>query len=113
MISSDFRISIFDCRSKIRYPKFSALILSVVLLPSASSCQQTGTVNLDANEQLFAVLAAINAAGYDAGMQIGTGDNTRQEVRGAISRRNPAVLDALSKFYETHQVADDSAATLG
>ncbi len=100
-------------KSKIQNPKFSALILSFVLLPSVARSQQAGSVNLDANEQLFDVMAAINAAGYDAGMGTETGDNTREEVRGALTRRTAAVLGDLRKFYATHQVADDAGATLG
>jgi hypothetical protein len=69
-----------------RFKVFVALVLSAVLLPSLGRSQQ-GSVNLDSNEQLFCVLAAINAAGYDAGLGTETGDNTREEVRGVLSRR--------------------------
>ena len=93
--------------------RFSALILSFVLLPVAARCQQAGSVNLNSNEQLFCVLAAINTAGYDAGLGVETGDNTREEVRSALSRRSAAVVGDLRKFYATHQVADDPGATLG
>jgi tetratricopeptide (TPR) repeat protein len=101
-----------NTRSKIQDPKLGALILSLVLLPAMGRSQQ-GSVNLDSNEQLFCVLAAINAAGYDAGLGTETGDNTREEVRGVLSRRNASVLSDLQKFYTAHQVADDSGATLG
>jgi len=79
-------------RSKI-HPRVGALILSLVLLPSVGRTQQ-GSVNLDSNEQLFCVLAAINAAGYDAGLGTGTGDNTREEVRGVLSRRPAPAVNA-------------------
>jgi tetratricopeptide (TPR) repeat protein len=98
-------------KSKIHL-KVGALILSLVLLPAMGRSQQ-GSVNLDSNEQLFCVLAAINAAGYDAGLGTETGDNTREEVRGALSRRNASVLSDLRKFYTAHQVADNAGATLG
>jgi tetratricopeptide (TPR) repeat protein len=91
---------------------FGALVLSIALLPIVGLCQQGG-VNLDSNEQLFCVLAAINAAGYDVGVRTETGDNTREEVRGALSRRNAPVLSDLRKFYGTHQVTNDPGATLG
>jgi len=99
-------------KSKLQSPRLGVLILSLALLPSLGRSQQ-GSVNLDSNEQLFCVLAAINAAGYDAGLGIETGDNTREEVRGALSRQNAPVLSDLRKFYTAHQVADDSGATLG
>ena len=97
-----------DQRSKV----FGALIVSASLLPVVGLCQQ-GSVNLDSNEQVFCVLAAINAAGYDAGLGTETGNNTREEVRGALSRRNAPVLSDLRKFYTTHQVTNDAGATLG
>jgi tetratricopeptide (TPR) repeat protein len=102
-------------KSKTQDPKFKALgalVFSVVLLPCLGRCQQ-GSVNLSSSEQLFCVLAAINAAGYDAGLGTETGDNTREEVRGVISRGNAPVINDLRKFYAAHQVADDSGATLG
>ncbi len=91
----------------------AALLLGLVLLPAALWPQQPGNVSLDSSEQLFCVLAAINAAGYDAGLTVETGDNTREEVRNALARRRIPVLDDLRKFYATHQVGDDSGATLG
>ena len=99
-------------KSKTQNPKFWALILSFVLLPALGRSQQ-GSVNLDSNEQLFCVLAAINAAGYDAGLGTETGDNTREEVRGVLSRRPAPAVNELRKFYASHHVADDSGATLG
>jgi tetratricopeptide (TPR) repeat protein len=107
--SFDFRVSTANPTSKILAP----LVLSCLLLPSVARSQQAGSVNLDSNEQLFYVLAAINAAGYDSGLGIETSDNTRQEVRSLLSRRSAPVLGDLGKFYVTHQVADDPGATLG
>jgi tetratricopeptide (TPR) repeat protein len=101
-------------KSKIKNRKYrvpGVLVLSAALLPAVGRSQQGG-VNLDSNEQLFCVLAAINAAGYDAGLGTETGDNTREEVRGVLSRRNAPVLSDLRKFYTTHQVTDDPGATL-
>jgi tetratricopeptide (TPR) repeat protein len=102
-------------RSKTRNQKlnvFVTLFFGAVMFTSLGRSQQ-GSVNLDSNEQLFCVLAAINAAGYDAGVGNETGDNTRDEVRSVLFRRNPPVLSDLRKFYTAHQVADDSVATLG
>src|SRR5215831_15748080 len=54
--------------------------------PGVGSAQQ-GNVILDTNERLFCVLAAINAAGYDAGAESSTGNNTRTEIRAYLARQ--------------------------
>ncbi|HUI40529.1 MAG TPA: hypothetical protein VL523_01025 [Terriglobia bacterium] len=68
--------------------------------------QQNGNVTLTANEPLFATLAAINAAGYDAGLSSEPPSGTRMEVRAWCTSRHPAVLPALTQFYQDHRMAD-------
>jgi len=78
-----------------------------------SAQQQQGNVILDTNEQLFCVLAAINAAGYDAGAESATGGSTRNEVRAYLAGQKVLVLPELRRFYANHQLANDTAADLG
>ena len=69
---------------------------------------------LDANIQLFTVLAAANAAGFDVGMdsslyQVAPAPGTpnigqlRLEIRKALAGKNIAVLDDLKRAYEKHK----------
>jgi tetratricopeptide (TPR) repeat protein len=87
------------------------LALSVSLAPqllSAASApdQQNGDVTLTPNETLFAMLAAINSAGYDTGIGSETATGTRTEVRAWCAKRNPTVVPALMQFYHDHRLSD-------
>ena len=89
------------------------LLLVWVVAPPGVSAQQPGNVILDANEQIFCVLAALNAAGYDSGLGVDTGDRTREEVRATLARKNPPILPELRKFYVEQRVAGDPGVELG
>lgn len=84
-----------------------------MLFPSAARPQSPGNVLLESNEQLFCVLAAINAAGYDTGAGSRTGSDTRRAVREYLEAQNAPVLPELKKFYAQHRLADDPAKDLG
>lgn len=71
--------------------------------------QGGGGVTLVPNDALFSVLAAINLAGYDAGLDSEPPTGTRHEARAWCARRQPEVLPALTRFYRAHQLADSSA----
>jgi hypothetical protein len=88
-------------------------LAAVLAFPSRGLAQQPGNVSLDADEQLFAVLAALNAAGYDTGMGSDSGNSVRSQVRSRLAQESVAVLPELRKFYEEHRIADDSGADLG
>ncbi len=59
---------------------------------------------LDASEQLFTVLAAANAAGYDAGLA--TSPPLRQQVRDSVSATNATVIRQLQAWYKEHRELD-------
>jgi tetratricopeptide (TPR) repeat protein len=61
---------------------------------------------LDASRALFTVLAAINAAGYDDGLNAAPSSPLRAEVRRAIEAAAPPCLDSLKKFYTLHRRDD-------
>lgn len=65
-----------------------------------------GENQLDASPALFTVLAAINAAGYDAGLESPSNHPLRRAVRQEIGRRKPASLDAIREFYRQHRQED-------
>lgn len=73
--------------------------------------QSTGNVVLESNEQIFCVLAALNAAGYDAGVR-GSGD-ARKIAREYLEAQNAPVLPDLKKFYAAHRVPTDPSRELG
>ena len=110
-----FQVSNFDfgvSNAPTRTWAARGLILACFLFPQAGRSQQ-GNVDLEANEQLFSVLAALNAAGYDAGLGVDTGDSTRRDVRALLAKKNLPILPELRKFYVDHRVTDNSGSELG
>lgn len=89
------------------------LFFLVLVLPQTGAAQQAGNVTLDSNEQLFSVLAALNASGYDTGMGVDTGTDTREVVRSYLAKKKIPVVAEIRKFYEGHKNADDPGADLG
>jgi len=85
----------------------------VFLTPSPVRPQSAGNVLLESNEQLFCVLAAINAAGYDTNLGSRTGGDTRRAVREYLLAQNAPILPELQKFYAQHRVKDDPGKDLG
>ncbi len=87
--------------------------LATLLVPRQSFAQQPANVGLEASEEIFSLLAALNAAGYDTGLAAGTVDETREDVRSELAQRNLPVLPQLQKFYSDHRIAGNSGAELG
>lgn len=60
---------------------------------------------------LFSTLAAINAAGYDAGMDSPLNDRfpLRRQIRQELAQRNIPCLAELKAFYKAHRRATDTA----
>jgi tetratricopeptide (TPR) repeat protein len=64
---------------------------------------------LDASESLFAVMAAINAAGYDADLDSAANSPLREAVRRAVAAKNPPVLKDLKEYVRAHRQSDWTA----
>jgi len=101
-----------------RHLPFIAILLgaltAVAMLPPAARAQSSeGNVLLESNEQLFCVLAALNAAGYDTGVGDRVSGDTRRLAREYLEAQNPAVLPELRKFYDQHRIPSDPAKELG
>ena len=79
-----------------------AATLMALLAPSPALSQSAGNVLLESNEQLFCVLAALNAAGYDAGMTWKPDGLTLAAPRPGIppGRRTHPSCWSSKKFYE-------------
>jgi tetratricopeptide (TPR) repeat protein len=101
------------CRRLTRFVSTGAWLLILLAAPIPVWSQTRGNVLLEPNEQLFCVLAALNAAGYDTGLGANPGDNTRQMVRAFLEKRKAAVVPELQKFYSQHRVEGDPGADLG
>ena len=64
---------------------------------------------LDASESLFTVLAAINAAGYDADIDSTANNPLREAVRRELAAKNIPCLPELKRFFEAHRQRDWAA----
>ena len=101
---------------------YSLAILFAVALPAVRGQAPRGRIlPQNSNENQFAVsltmftaLAAINMAGYDAGMDspLNNQFQVRHEVRAELAKKNIACLSALREFYAAHKKPTDTA-TLG
>lgn len=91
----------------------AGILLAFLLAPVSAYPQQQGSVLLVSSEQIFCVLAALNAAGYDTGLGASPPASTRLEVRTILdAQKAPAARD-LEKFYAEHRVGNDPGADLG
>jgi len=89
-------------------------VLAVLLAGlSAHAQQQEGNVILEPSEQVFCVMAALNAGGYDAGLGLPTADDTREEARKYLDQLHAPVAKKLGNFYSEHRVEGDPGADLG
>lgn len=73
----------------------------------APQLQATNTqklASLDGNPTLFAVLAAINAAGYDTEIDSPTNNPLRKSLRDHLATRNIPSLGALRRFVRDHHL---------
>ena len=64
---------------------------------------------MDGSQTLFTVLAAINAAGYDANLDSNANSPVRKQVREAIAQKHLASVEALRKFFVDHHQEDQEA----
>ena len=67
--------------------------------------QQTEN-QLDANETLFTVMAAINAAGYDSGANSSAAHPLRAFIRQQLAAKDLPSVRALKEFYREHKHGD-------
>lgn len=84
----------------------SALIILLAPARFAAAAEQG---QLDASPSLFAVMAAINAAGYDAELDSPSNHPLREMVRREVSARKPPVIEQLKRFYNMHRQSDPVA----
>jgi len=76
-------------------------------LPLGSLAAEPG--QLDASPALFTVLAALNAAGYDADLQSTNNSPVRLAVRKALAEKSIPVLAEIRRFIRDHRQDGDTA----
>jgi len=64
---------------------------------------------LDGSQTLFTVLAAINAAGYDADLDSTANEPLRKQVRDIIAAKHLDSMEALKKIFDAHRQANADA----
>lgn len=89
----------------IRTP-LAALALIAMAVPTVRAADKG---QLDADAALFTVMAAINAAGYDAELDSPANHPLRKAVRDYLKTRNPPVISELKLFYASHKLPDPAA----
>lgn len=79
----------------------------LLIIPAGSFAAEQE--QLDASPALFSVLAAANAAGYDADLASAANSPVRAMVRSAIAAKNPPSLQDLRAFFAAHKQQDATA----
>lgn len=83
--------------------------LAIVSSARAQAPKPSSNNQLDSNECLFTVMAAINAAGYDDEIDSLSNHPLRKAVRDYLAARNIAVLPELQRFVRDHRQSDPGA----
>jgi len=96
-----------------------AILPFVLLIPAraASPLQNAGNTQQSLENEfsvsltMFSTLAAINAAGYDTGMDspLNQKFKVRSQIREELAKRQIACLPELKAYYREHRKADDTA----
>lgn len=87
--------------------RFALLGILLVALAARAGTPERG--QLDASPTLFTVMAAINAAGYDADVSSPNNDPLRAAIRKELAGKNIPSLKALKQFYIEHRQGNASA----
>jgi tetratricopeptide (TPR) repeat protein len=77
--------------------------LAAVPFAHGLAAQQPPQGQLDASPSLFAILAAVNAAGYDAEIDSPTNNPLRAQIRKALSSKNLPSIQRLKKHFEARR----------
>jgi tetratricopeptide (TPR) repeat protein len=93
----------------VRLVALTALLSAVVFPALVLAQQQPQEGQLDGSQTLFTVLAAINAARYDPGVDSNANSPVRNQVREIIAQKNLQSVEALKKFLADHHLEDPEA----
>lgn len=79
----------------------TGLALSILLFVSPAR-MRAESLQLESSQTLFCVMAAINAAGYDDGINLPDNNPLRKQVRDYLAQKKISVLPELKLFYRHH-----------
>jgi tetratricopeptide (TPR) repeat protein len=85
---------------------FFPILLAVAFAARASQAEPG---QLDSSPTLFTVMAALNAAGLDAGLDAPSSHPLRKDIRAELAKRDVPSLAAIRQFVATHHAADPAA----
>lgn len=101
---------IFPRRKTFRSSVFLPLLLGLAgagaLVPVARAQSST---TVDSSRQLFSVMCALHAAGYESNVSSTGFHPVRARLREVLLRKHGPATEALREFYRNHEVADSSA----
>lgn len=89
-----------------------SLLSAFLFLALAATGGAAERGQLDFSPSLFTVMAAINAAGYDADLTSPNCDPLREQIRQAVAASHATVMADLKKFFADHH-QDSATAELG
>jgi tetratricopeptide (TPR) repeat protein len=87
-------------RSLLAFAVTSCLLAQAPAQPQQGQAQQG---QLDASQTLFAVLAAINAVGYDVGIESNANSPVRKQIREIIAAKKLDSIERLKRFFDAHR----------
>jgi tetratricopeptide (TPR) repeat protein len=85
---------------------FALLLPALLTLASTAFAQRPDLGQLDASPTLFTVMAAVNAAGYDAQIDSTNNHPLRKAVRDELAKKNIPSLVPLKAFFAKHPQID-------
>jgi tetratricopeptide (TPR) repeat protein len=85
------------------------VFFGILAFAMAAHAAPAETGQLDASPSLFTVMAAINAAGYDADLASPTNHPLRKAIREELAKRNIPSLAGIKDFVERHKRPNDTA----
>jgi tetratricopeptide (TPR) repeat protein len=80
------------------------LAVTAICLLSLNGLHAAENLQLGVSQNLFVVLAAANAAGYDEGLTLPDNNPLRQQLREYLSKQNLPVLPELRQYYRKHML---------
>jgi len=78
-------------------------LVALLLMAAAGPGRAAEQGQLDSSPALFSVIAAINAAGYDADLASLSNSPLRARIRAHLTAHKPACLDDLKAFFAEHR----------
>ena len=89
--------------------RLSSILLFATLAATAQPSRPPEKGQLDASPALFSVLAAINAAGYDADLESPATYPIRKQIRDILASKKLASVEELKAFFAAHRKRDSTA----